>query len=122
MKRLLLGIFTALAIPAAALADPAYFIAQIQVDDWDKFVNDYGNAAIPTLIEHEAKVLVAGPQIEPLEGEWAGNHLVVIEFKDMDAAKAWYNSEDYQAAREIRLKHTSLNNLVFAPTTTMRAE
>ena len=114
MKCLLLSTIAALALPVMALADPAYMIAQIQVDDWDKFMSEYGAAAFPTLMEHGAKVLVGGPGAVVIEGEWAGNHTVVLEFESMEKAHAWYNSTSYTQARPLRFENTSLNNIVFA--------
>jgi uncharacterized protein (DUF1330 family) len=114
MKNLLLSTITAAVLPVIAMADPAYFIAQIQVDDWDKFMTEYGAAAGPSLMEYEAKILVGGPGATVIEGDWAGNHTVVIEFKDMDTATAWYNSPNYESARPLRHANTSLNNIVFA--------
>ena len=114
MKSLLFATATALALPFAALAEPAYFIAQIQVDNWDRFFAEYGAQVLPMLMEHDATILVGGPGAVPLEGEWAGNHTVVIEFTSRDALEAWYNSPEYEAARAMRHSLTSLNNIVIA--------
>ena len=35
------------------------------------------------------------PQV--LEGDWHGTQTVVLEFDSVEAARAWYESEDYQA-------------------------
>ncbi|TQV66284.1 DUF1330 domain-containing protein [Aliiroseovarius halocynthiae] len=94
------------------MADPAYFIAQIQVDDWDRFIGEYGSVALPTLMEHNAKILVGGPGATVLEGQWAGNHTVVLEFENREALDTWYASPEYQAARPFRDATTSLNNIV----------
>ena len=114
MKRTLLSTIAAAILPLTAMADPAYFIAQIEVNDWDKFMTEYGVLAGPSLMEHGAKVLVGGPGATVIEGDWAGNHTVVIEFESMDAAKAWYDSPEYTAARPLRHAKTGLNNTVFA--------
>ena len=114
MKKILLSTIAAVMLPLTAMADPAYFIAQIEVNDWDKFMTEYGALAGPTLMNYNAKVLVAGPGANVIEGEWAGNHTVIIEFEDMDAAKAWYDSPEYAAARPLRIANTDLNNIVFA--------
>ena len=115
MKSLLLSTLLATALPIAANSEPAYLIAQIQVDDWDSFMTNYGGAAIPTIMEYGGKVLVGGPGTIPVEGEWPGNHTVVIEFESMEMARAWYADADYEAARPLRFNDTSLNNLAFAP-------
>lgn len=114
MKKTLLSTIAAVMLPLTAMADPAYFIAQIEVSDWDKFMTEYGALAGPTLMDYNAKVLVGGPGATVIEGEWAGNHTVVIEFESMEAAKAWYESPEYTEARPLRIANTNLNNIVFA--------
>jgi uncharacterized protein (DUF1330 family) len=37
-----------------------------------------------------------------LEGRWSPSRVSVIEFRDLEAAKLWYASPDYQAAKSIR--------------------
>ena len=114
MRKLFLAAFCAAVTPFIAMAEPSYLIGQIQVDDWDAFMNDYGSAAAPSLMEFQGKVLVGGPGATVIEGDWTGNHTVVIEFADMETANAWYNSATYAEARPLRFANTSLNNIVFA--------
>ncbi len=115
MKSLIAGTCLTMLAPFSAVAEPAYLIAQIQVDDWDSFMTNYGGAAIPTVMEYGGKVLVGGPGTVSVEGDWPGNHTVVIEFESMEMAQAWYDDADYEAARPLRFQDTSLNNLAFAP-------
>ncbi|MGL1922495.1 MAG: DUF1330 domain-containing protein [Hyphomicrobiales bacterium] len=99
-----------------AIADPVYMIAQIQVEKQDKFFQQYSAAAYPSLVANEAKVLVATPTVQLLEGEWTGNWTVVIEFPSPEQADTWYKSDDYQKnAVPLRLDATEFGNLVFAP-------
>ena len=37
-----------------------------------------------------------------VEGTWRGDQTVVLEFDSVDAARAWYESEGYQAAAKLR--------------------
>jgi uncharacterized protein (DUF1330 family) len=37
-------------------------------------------------------------------GTWSPDRLVIVEFPDMAALKAWYDSPEYAPAREIRLQ------------------
>lgn len=101
----------------AAMADPVYMIAQIEIEKPDEFFNGYGAAAYPSLVANEAKVLVATQDAKVLEGKWVGNWTVVIEFPNQEKADTWYKSEDYQTnAIPIRLGSTKFTNMVFAPT------
>jgi uncharacterized protein (DUF1330 family) len=62
----------------------------------------YGRAAGPSIREGEAKVLVVERQPEVVEGEWPATQTVVLEFASVEAARAWYRSDSYQAAAKIR--------------------
>lgn len=62
----------------------------------------YGQASLPSLAEGGAKVLVVDRQPEVLEGEWPATQTVVLEFESVEAARAWYRSDTYQAAAKLR--------------------
>jgi uncharacterized protein (DUF1330 family) len=62
----------------------------------------YGRAARSATSGSGATVLVVDGQPELLEGEWHGSQTVVMEFESTDAARAWYNSDAYQAAARLR--------------------
>ncbi len=64
---------------------------------------DYSAKAGPSLAGHAAKPLVLYGAIETLEGPEAAG-CVIIEFPDMDAARAWYGSDAYQEARKLRFQ------------------
>jgi uncharacterized protein (DUF1330 family) len=61
----------------------------------------YAAKAGPSLGGHTAKPLVYYGAIETLEGPEALGS-VIVEFPDMNAARAWYNSDAYQEARRLR--------------------
>ena len=62
----------------------------------------YGRAAGPSIRKGGAKVLVVERQPEVVEGEWPATQTVVLEFVSVEAARAWYRSDSYQAAAKIR--------------------
>jgi uncharacterized protein (DUF1330 family) len=116
MKSLILATISVLAVPVMAAADPVYMIAQIQIEDQERYFNEYAAGVFPILLDAGANVLVATPTVNSLEGEWTGNWTVVIEFPDEAAAMdQWYNSDAYVEVREIRLATTSGGNMVIAP-------
>ena len=43
-----------------------------------------------------------GGEVTTLEGDWNPQRIVVVEFASVDAAKAWYFSDDYQDALRVR--------------------
>ena len=58
-----------------------------------------------TLPSFGGRFLSHGKTPEVLEGEWPG-HLVLIEFPDMEQARAWYHSPAYQAILPLRTEHS----------------
>ncbi len=90
----------------------AYFIANISVTNREAYYNEYASLAIPTLIAHEAKILVASWDPTATEGVWSGNLAIVLEFSSMDNALKWYHSEEYKLAKPFRIKNTAFSNVV----------
>ena len=74
-------------------------------------MDPYSQAAMPTIMG-AANVLVASQDAEVLEGEWHGNQTVVLEFESVEAARAWYQSEDYQAAIPLRQAAADCNAVI----------
>ena len=80
----------------------AYLVAHIDVTDPEGF--ERYRAVVPAVIErHGGRYLIRGGAAEPLEGDWTVPRLVVIEFADHAAAKAFYESADYQEILPLRL-------------------
>jgi uncharacterized protein (DUF1330 family) len=52
-------------------------------------------------------VTVAG-ELAVLEGDWQPSRLVVLEFPDLEAAKRWYESPEYEDAKLLREGAASL--------------
>ncbi|MBV9230588.1 MAG: DUF1330 domain-containing protein [Chloroflexi bacterium] len=57
-----------------------------------------------TLAPFQGRFLVHGGDVEKLEGDWAGD-LIIIEFPDRHRAQAWYHSEAYQKLLPLRLSN-----------------
>ena len=52
--------------------------------------------------EFGAEVLVRGGRVEPLEGDWKPQRVVVLKFRDIATAQAYYHSDTYTQARRER--------------------
>ena len=74
----------------------------------------YGQASMPSIFEHGAKVLAVDEHVEVLEGEWHGTRTVVLEFDSIDAARRWYSSDSYQAALPLRQAASDCNAVILA--------
>ena len=72
----------------------------------------YGQASGPTLRRGGASVLAVDSEPLVLEGEWDGDRTVVLEFESVDAARAWYESPEYQRVRPLRLAAADTNAVI----------
>ncbi len=78
-----------------------YWIAHVDVSDPERY-KDYVATAKPAFERFGAKFLARGGTWQAMEGRGRGRN-VVIEFPSMQAALDCYNSEEYQAAKAIRI-------------------
>lgn len=78
----------------------AYVVAEVDVTDPEAY-RRYAALTSETVSRHGGRFIVRGGTTDPLEGE-APKRIVVIEFASLDAARSWYRSADYTAARLIR--------------------
>lgn len=80
----------------------AYLVAHIQVRDAEGF--EAYRAKVPAVIERfGGRYLIRGGAAHPLEGDWTVPRLVVVEFDSLEAARAFYESPDYQEILPLRL-------------------
>lgn len=89
----------------------AYIIAQINVTDPEKY-QEYAKLAGPASAKYGGRFLVRGGTKTTLEGDIPYQRLVVTEFPDVEAAKRFYHSVEYQAARERRLGGADFNMVI----------
>ncbi|MFF3254984.1 DUF1330 domain-containing protein [Actinacidiphila glaucinigra] len=57
-----------------------------------------------TLDPFGGRFAVHGATVEVVEGQWPGT-IVLIEFPDMERARAWYRSDAYQEILPLRTRH-----------------
>jgi uncharacterized protein (DUF1330 family) len=79
----------------------AYVIAQVEVTD-AKVFEQYRRDVPATLVPFGGRFVVRGGATETLEGDWQPKRLVVLEFPDRTAARAWWESQAYAAPKALR--------------------
>jgi uncharacterized protein (DUF1330 family) len=79
----------------------AYIIADVTVTNEEQMLR-YREWSSRAIQEHGAEVLVRGGKVVALEENWAPARVVVLKFKDLEAAQAYYHSETYSQARTLR--------------------
>ncbi len=72
----------------------AYLIADVEVHDPNVYA-EYRRQVLPLIQDHGGRFIIRGGAHEVLEGDWRPQRLVIIEFSDMAALKAWYRSPEY---------------------------
>ena len=83
----------------------AFFVAQYTVNNPALYA-EYQQGAGPTLATYGAELVSFDVGAETVEGTPPGPQTVIIKFESTDAAKAWYNSDEYQAVVGKRLEAT----------------
>jgi uncharacterized protein (DUF1330 family) len=79
----------------------AYLIAHIRAHNIEK-MKEFGSLARPAIAKFGGTVLVTSLTPTIKEGPDSGI-AVLVEFGNLDAANLFYHSEDYTAAKAIRL-------------------
>ena len=71
----------------------------------------YAEAVAPTVAAFGGRYLAVAAGPEVVEGDPALTSLVLIEFPDLAAARAWYASPEYQPLKALR-HHSARNTAV----------
>ena len=81
---------------------PAYVIANVIEARDREALAEYRRRNTETVTAHGGRFVVRGGEQQTLEGDWPGVRIVVIEFPDAAAARAWWDSEAYAPLKELR--------------------
>lgn len=90
---------------------PAYLMAEIEITNPEAYA-EYSKAVPATVEKYGGRFLVRGGKAHPLEGEWPERRRVLIEFPSLEAAKAWWSSDEYAKPKAMR-QASSRGRLVF---------
>jgi len=82
-----------------------YLVVNYRITDAEGMAK-YREAVIPQLMEKGCEFLVINDDAEAIEGSPAPT-VIVLKFESVEAAKAWYNSPEYQAIKPLRLNATT---------------
>lgn len=80
---------------------PAYMIVEAEITDMARF-RAYAERNPELVARHGGRYLAMRTATEPLEGDWDGLRVVLSEWPDMDAARRYWNSPEYQALKALR--------------------
>ncbi len=77
-----------------------YVITRVDITNLEAYAR-YAAAATKAIVDHGGNPLARGGRSEALEGKARARN-VVLEFESYDAARRYFHSEQYQAARVLR--------------------
>jgi uncharacterized protein (DUF1330 family) len=89
----------------------AYIITDAKVSDVEKY-EGYKALTPHAIAAAGGEFLARGGDHEVLEGDWHPTRVVVLKFATMQAAKTFYDSELYRAARAKRAGATEFFNMI----------
>jgi uncharacterized protein (DUF1330 family) len=87
----------------------AYIIADVQITDPEQYAK-YRELSSAAFKIHGVEPLARGGKTERLEGREPGR-IVVLKFASMDAARSFYDSDEYKKARNAR-EHAAVMNML----------
>ena len=89
---------------------PAYVIGEAEITN-PEAMKAYGPMIMAAVRQYGGKYLARGARPVVLEGASAHN-ILIIEFENADAARRWYASPEYQAAKAVRQGNSNLRLLL----------
>jgi uncharacterized protein (DUF1330 family) len=89
----------------------AYVVVTVDIHDPVGF-EEYQRLGPPVLAKFGGRVLVRNDNAEVLEGSWQPRRLIILEFDDVAAARAWHGSQEYAEAKLVRQRTAETHSVV----------
>jgi uncharacterized protein (DUF1330 family) len=80
---------------------PAYVIVNVNTRDPERY-EEYKKMAQDAVARFGGRYIVRGGKMEVLEGTWAPTRIVVLQFESYEKALAWWHSDEYASAKQLR--------------------
>jgi uncharacterized protein (DUF1330 family) len=87
---------------------PAYVIVETDITDPEQY-EQYKAASPGAVADGGGRFVARGGELAVLEGDWQPSRIVILEFPDLETAKRWYASPEYQEAKALRDGAANLN-------------
>ena len=88
-----------------------YVIVDLQITDAEVYA-EFRERVAGTVEAHGGRYLVRGGSAETIEGDWAPERLIVMEFDSVAKIKTWLASPEFTDLREIRHRSATANVIV----------
>jgi uncharacterized protein (DUF1330 family) len=89
----------------------AYIVVEMNITNLDQY-KQYMARAQEAVKAAGGEYLARGGRHETLEGDWQPHRVGVLRFPSYEAAKAWYDGEQYAKARALRSGTTEYFNMI----------
>jgi uncharacterized protein (DUF1330 family) len=89
----------------------AYALAHLRTPQINAEVLEYIERIQATMDPFGGRFLVHGATVDVIEGSWPGT-VVILEFPDADAARAWYASPAYQEILPLRTNNIDGDTII----------
>jgi uncharacterized protein (DUF1330 family) len=78
----------------------AYLISDVNVRNAGAF-ETYRTRAAESIAKYGGRYLARGGEVQVLEGVWNPRNIIIVEFRSLEQARAWYASTEYAFALEV---------------------
>jgi uncharacterized protein (DUF1330 family) len=79
----------------------AYVVVNVTIRDPERY-EEYRRLATPTVGAYGGRYIARGGAVDVREGDWSPSRLVILEFPDVERARAWWSSPEYAPLKAIR--------------------
>lgn len=83
----------------------AYALLDMDIHDAEGY-SKYPSQVLPLIKKHDGTITHRISEFEVVEGDWCPNRMLIVEFPDKAAAKAFMDDPDYQPLKALRLSTT----------------
>mgnify|MGYP001329182790 CR=1 FL=1 len=91
---------------------PVYLIGDIWVKNPTEYA-EYVEKVTPVAEKYGGKYLIRGGRVDVMEKQnWNPKRIVLIRFPNIEKAIKWYECEEYQPIKSLRIRN-SKSNIVF---------
>ena len=88
-----------------------YVIAQLKVTN-PKNYKEYVEKVTPLVKKFDGEFLVRNGEYKIFDGETQFPRIVMLKFPSYERALQWYNSEEYEPIKKIRLDNSEGTNII----------
>ena len=88
-----------------------FVIANIDVKNPEAY-KEYIDKVKPIVEKFGGEYLVRAGEYKVIDGEWKYPRTIIIKFSSYEKALEWYNSEEYQPVKPIRLANSVANGII----------